>query len=185
MGKERDVMGHTGRLRLEALTEDHAAAMWAALSDERLYAYITEPRYPSVQALQARYRRLAAGSPSPDETWWNFILFRTGTDEPLGFVQATLRPAQAMAEVAYLLAPRHWGQGYATEALGWLLQALAARGDIARAQAQVDVRNTASLAVLHRLGFVLVRTVEDAQSTDHVFERSLAGLAPPARPGAS
>lgn len=153
--------------------------MLPILSDERIYAYIPDTRYTTVAALRSRYERLAAGSPSPAEIWWNYIVFRRGSPEPIGYVQATLLPRLRLAHVAYVLSPLHWGQGHATEALGWLLAEIARRGDIDTAQAQIDARNHASMAVVRRLGFTFTRTVVEEGSSDHLFERTLLGFAPP------
>ncbi|MDP9045351.1 MAG: GNAT family N-acetyltransferase [Pseudomonadota bacterium] len=172
----------TDRLRLEPLAESHAAAMLPLLDDERLYQYIPDTHPRSLEALAARYRRQAAGSPSPREIWWNFILFLGDSSVPVGYVQATLVPAERVAEVGYVLSSAHRGQGYATEALGWLMAELGRRGDIDRVSAQIDTRNAASIAVVRRLEFVHVATRVEDTSTDHVFERSLADLAPGRRP---
>ncbi|WP_417069171.1 GNAT family N-acetyltransferase [Niveibacterium terrae] len=167
------MIAHTSRLRLETLSEAHASAMFPVLSDERLYAYIPDVRYVSVEALQERYRRLERGSLSPEELWWNFIVFRHDLPTPIGYVQATLMPSLRLAEVAYVLSPLHWGRGYATEALSWLISEIGRRGDIDRAQAQIDQRNFASIAVVRRLGFMFSRTMVEETSIDTLFERGL------------
>lgn len=168
----------THRLRLEALSEAHAASMLPVLEDDRLYAYIPNTRYPTVEALQAHYRRLAGGSPSPENIWWNFILFRHESPTPIGFVQATLMPAQRMGEVAYVVSPVHWGRGYATESLAWLMGEIGRRGDIDRIMVQIDERNLASAAVVRRLGFTFVETLVGETSTDGLFERTLLDFRP-------
>ncbi len=168
----------TDRLRLETLSEAHASAMLPILLDERIYPYIPDTRYTTVEELRSRYQRLECGSPSPNEIWWNFIIFRHELPEPIGYVQATLMPSLRMAEVAYVLSPIHWGQGYATEALAWLMAGIGRRGDIDRAQAQIDERNFASIAVVRRLGFTFARTVVEETSTDGLFERSLLDFVP-------
>jgi RimJ/RimL family protein N-acetyltransferase len=57
-------------------------------------------------------------------------------------------------EIGFTLAPAHHCQGYATEAVGRLLDYAFGRLAKERAVAITDVRNTASVAVLERLGFV-------------------------------
>lgn len=172
------IKAHSDRLRLEKLSEEHAAAMLPVLGDERVYLYIPGQPYQTVENLQVRYRKLVAGPSAPDEIWWNFILFQRASQTPMGFVQATLMLDQRLAEVAYLLSPSHWGQGYATEALAWLLQQLRRRGDIDMAQAQIDERNLASIAVVKRLGFEFTKTVLDESSTDSIFQRALVDSVP-------
>ena len=163
----------TDRLRVEALSEDHAAAMLSVLDDDRLYAYNAAAHYVTVEALRANYRRLVSGSPLPEIIWWNFILFRHESPTPIGYVQATLMPEQRLGQVAYVLSPAHWGHGYATEALIWLLGEIARRGDIDQVQAQIDERNLASIAVVQRVGFKFAKTVVEETSIDSLFELEL------------
>jgi len=169
---------NTNRLRLEALSEAHAAAMLPVLDDDRLYTYIPSTRYPSVETLQTRYRHLVAGSASSEDLWWNFIVFRHESPTPIGYVQATLMPGLRLGEVAYVLSPEHWGHGYATEALAWLMAAIGRHGGIDRVQAQIDERNLASIAVVRRLAFTFAKTVVEETSTDSLFERSLLDFVP-------
>lgn len=172
-------MSHvTARLRLEPLAETHASVMLPVLSDERMYTYMQEPRYACEEELAKRYRRLAAGSSDADEVWWNFIVFPRDSSVPMGFVQATLMLKEQLSEVAYVFSPNHWGNGYATEALIWLLQQIRQRGDLPLVQAQIDMRNSASIAVVQRLGFDFSRTVIEDGGTDGVFQRTLNDFNP-------
>ncbi len=56
-------------------------------------------------------------------------------------------------EIGFILHPDAWGEGYAYEALGAVLERGFADHDLARVEADVDPRNTASLRLLGRLGF--------------------------------
>jgi len=61
------------------------------------------------------------------------------------------------ATVGYTLAPSHHGNGYATEAVAALVDHLFTHG-VSRVSASVDPANTASVRVLHRVGFRLDST---------------------------
>lgn len=171
-------MQTTRRLRIEPLAESHAGVMLPLLQDERIYPYIPDRHYDRVEDLAARYRRLAAGSGDPAEQWLNWVLFLQSTGEAVGVLQATALPGERLADVAYVLSPARWGQGLATEALSWLLHHLASSG-IDTARAQIDERNAASLAVVRRLGFAHVRTVQEDTSTDEVHQRRITGFVLP------
>ena len=56
-------------------------------------------------------------------------------------------------EMGYALGSRHWGQGYAGEALRALLAYGFAELDLNRVEADIDPRNEASGRVLEKLGF--------------------------------
>ena len=66
--------------------------------------------------------------------------------------------------VAYLFAPRVWGQGYAFEAVSAAMQAMSGAGAHAF-EAVIDERNAPSLSLARRLGFTLL---ERRDATDGV-----------------
>lgn len=164
----------TDRLRLEVLRPDHADRVFADFGDERIYTFIPERPPVSVEALRDRYRRMAAGPPAGgDERWLNWLLFRIDRDEPIGWLQATVYPGERRADVAWVLFPTAWGQGFATEAGTWLLGHLREVHGVERVSAEIDTRNTRSLALVERLGFTRDRTVPTDAGEDHVYLRSL------------
>jgi [ribosomal protein S5]-alanine N-acetyltransferase len=56
-------------------------------------------------------------------------------------------------EIGFILHPDHWGQGFASEALGFVLcRAFEVHG-LPKVDADVDPRNEGSLELLRRLGF--------------------------------
>lgn len=59
-----------------------------------------------------------------------------------------------MPEFGFILHPDAWGAGYATEAAQATISELFGAHAIDRITADVDPRNTASLRLLHKLGFV-------------------------------
>lgn len=65
-----------------------------------------------------------------------------------------------MPEFGFILHPEAWGKGIATEAARALIPNYFATYDIERLTADVDPRNTVSLHLLHKLGFVKVGSAE-------------------------
>ncbi|MDL2344298.1 GNAT family protein [Deinococcus sp. MIMF12] len=143
----------TPRLTLEPQQAGHAAVMAAALADPRVHTFL--PSSPPQEGdLRERFARLETRtSPDGAEAWLNWVVFARAGGAALGTVQATVRPALAEADVAYVLAPFAWGQGYAAEAMTALLGFLAGEWGVREALAQVDTRNLASIRLLERLGF--------------------------------
>ena len=160
-------MIETERLRCETVTAAHADAMYPVLSDPRIYEYLPDQPPASVEALRRRYELLSRGtSPDGSEHWLNWMLFLRESGEPIGFVQATVRPASC--SFAYVLNPRHWRKGYATEACTAVVSNLFERYGVASVRAEVNARNEASLALVRGLGFASVR--HDAVEGDDVYE---------------
>ena len=82
-----------------------------------------------------------------------------------------------LAEIAYLFDPAVAGQGYATEAVEWLLGHLAGEHGVTEVWATTDPGNDASVRLLRRTGFAQVDEVHpDVGSYDEgdlVFRRRL------------
>jgi RimJ/RimL family protein N-acetyltransferase len=144
----------SSRLDLEPLRVKHAAEMVAVLDDPGLFQY-TGGEPPSESELVERYRRQAAGrSPDGSEGWLNWVVRLRSARVPVGTVQATLRidaSGGRRAELAWVLATRHQGAGYATEATSAVMDWLRARG-VEWFEAHIHPRHAASAAVAERLG---------------------------------
>lgn len=143
----------TPRLRLEPLRVEHAAEMVAVLADPSLF-HFTGGAPPCEAELTSRYRLQAAGtSPDGREGWLNWVLRGDPADPPVGTVQATLREgdAERRAELAWVLAPSHQGQGLATEAADAVMRWLQGQG-IRSFEAHIRPGHDASGGVARRLG---------------------------------
>lgn len=121
----------TERLDLEPLTVDHARELAPLLDDSILHEYTGgSPLYAA--ALTVRYARLQTRrSPDGDQLWGNWAIRVRGTGLAAGTLQATLPadgPAAGPAEVAWVVARRAQGQGYAKEAARSLVPLLHAAG---------------------------------------------------------
>lgn len=57
-------------------------------------------------------------------------------------------------DIGYLIDPEFWGRGYGREAVSAVVARAFAHHGLTRIQADVDPRNTASIRLLERLGFV-------------------------------
>lgn len=142
----------TGRLLLEPQTVLHAEEMFAVLSDPAIYEYENAPP-PSAEWLRARFEKLASRrSPDGAEQWLNWVVRLRG-GVLIGYVQATLY-ADGRAGIAYEFASRHWGKGYAGEAVGAMIAELAGRHGVKWFSAVLKRTNRRSLGLLQRLGFV-------------------------------
>lgn len=80
-------------------------------------------------------------------------------------------------ELGYMLSPREWGRGLASEAVHRVLQFAFDELDLHRVEADVDPRNAASARLLERLGFVREGLLRDRWYTYGEFSDSaLYGL---------
>jgi RimJ/RimL family protein N-acetyltransferase len=130
---------------------------------EALHALRNEPAVQRLQAWTLPYPRQRAeevvaeamGMEGPqDERWWMATIELPGTGEVVGDLVVRASNALRTAEVGYSLASRHWGHGYAVEALdalvAWLFDAL----PVTRVEGRLHPDNRASAMVLERTGFL-------------------------------
>jgi [ribosomal protein S5]-alanine N-acetyltransferase len=139
----------TGRLVLRPVTaDDHAVllAHWAAPDVRRfLFDGAVLSAAEIGEAIQASVRDFAAAG----HGLW--LISEKGRPELVG--TAGLRPLEDLGlEIFYSLAPASWGRGYATEAARAVLEYALGPLGLPEVLAEVDEGNTASIAVLERLG---------------------------------
>ena len=166
----------TARLLLEPLAPAHAAALYPALRDPRLYTFIPQEPPASEQALRERYTRLATRrSPDGSEVWLNWALRRRDGGDYAGLVEATVY-ADRTATLAYTVFVPFQRQGYAREGCARVLQHLFEAYRVTRVAAEIDTRNVASLSLVASLGFRRVAVTpnadffKDAPSDEYRYE---------------
>lgn len=141
----------TERLVLEPQVSAHADEMFAVLGDPAIYEHENEPP-PSLEWLRQRFARLESRrSADGRQQWLNWVV-RLPSSGAIGYVQATVH-ADGRAEIAYVLASRHWGRGFAGEAVRAMLGELVAHHGVRAITAVLKRANHRSLRLLERLGF--------------------------------
>ena len=139
------------RIVLEPQTAAHADAMFPVLSDPAIYEYENEPPR-SLEWLRGRFTKLETRrSADGTEHWLNWVI-RIPTSELIGYVQATVHP-DGRAAIAYELASRFWGRGFAHAAVQAMVPALKDDYGVRRLSAVFKRRNHRSQRLLERLEF--------------------------------
>jgi RimJ/RimL family protein N-acetyltransferase len=145
---------HTPRLVIRRVRPDDVDPLFERRNDPRvadLQAWVTP--YPRERAESIITDALEMEGPI-DGRWSMVTVVEPATDEVVG--ELVLHPTNELrtAEVGYSLSTRHWGQGYAAEALeafvAWILEAL----PVTRVAGVLHPDNRASAMVLERTGFV-------------------------------
>jgi RimJ/RimL family protein N-acetyltransferase len=151
----------TRRLHLVPLTVDAAGEMATVLADPRLYRF-TGGSPLGADDLRERYERQVAGrSPDGTEAWFNWIIRLTATDRAVGYVQASVacQPG-AGADVAWVVAVAHQGQGIATEAVSAMVGWFQRTAGLNRFRASIHSENLPSIRLAERLGFIPTDSVD-------------------------
>ncbi|MER6119006.1 GNAT family N-acetyltransferase [Streptomyces sp. NPDC001743] len=149
----------TARLDAEPLRVAHADEMATVLDDPALHTF-TGGVPEDAETLRARYARQTAGSPDPEELWWNWVLRVRGEDRLAGYVQATVRGTQA--EVAWVIGAGWQGRGFAKEAAVGLVAHLWDAG-VLRTVAHIHPEHAASAAVAAAAGLMPTGEWEDGE----------------------
>ena len=157
------------RLELEPLRPEHADEMAPLLDDAALHTFIGgEPA--TRDALRDRYARQAVGrSPDGSQRWLNWVVRRRGDGQAVGTAQATVTAEHGVltAEVAWVIAVPHQGQGYAREAadvmVRWLRHPDARSRGVDVVVAHVHPQHQASMAVARALGLSPTDTIVDGE----------------------
>jgi [ribosomal protein S5]-alanine N-acetyltransferase len=139
----------TERLVLRPVTaDDHAAllAHWAAPDVRRfLFDGAMLPAAEIAEAIEDSARDFARAG------YGLWLVHENGRSDLVG--TAGLRPLEAIGlEIFYSLAPGSWGRGYATEAARAVLDRALGPLGMPEVLAEIDEGNTASIAVIERLG---------------------------------
>jgi ribosomal-protein-alanine N-acetyltransferase len=142
----------TARLLLRTLRDDDADALFAVFSDPAVMRYWSTPPWPDVAHARRKIADDAAGHAAGEHLALAIVQRENG--RVIG--RCTLfdrTPACRRCQVGYALASSAWGRGYATEAIGALLDHGFDALDLNRVEADIDPRNDPSARVLQRLGF--------------------------------
>ncbi|MGH3779521.1 MAG: GNAT family N-acetyltransferase [Pseudonocardiaceae bacterium] len=173
-----DVRLATRRLVLRRFRSDDAGALAVYRSDPAVAGYQSWD-VPVTLAAAARLAEVfARGNPTRPGRF-RYAVERSSDGALVGDVGVCLHHNHMQAEIGFTLAKNYQGRGYATEAVGQVLEHLFTKRNLRRISAQCDDRNMPSLRLLRRLGFVedgrqRTRTWVKCEWTDHVLLGLLA-----------
>ena len=144
----------TDRLLLRPWRLDELDVYHRMRGDPEVVRYLYDPPLRRDETRE----KLATLRSSIDEPgqWINVAVEVAATGEVVGDVGIGWQSAvHRSADVGYSFLPEHWGRGYATEAAAALVDQAFSGLAAHRVIGRIDSRNTASAAVLERLGMRL------------------------------
>ena len=142
----------TERLILKPLKIDDTRALFHYRSDERVFKYQSWRPTEKAEA-EAFIQKFAHGDFGAPDTWYQMGLYLQQTSQLIGDIGLHFLdvPSQSV-EIGFTVAPAYQRQGYAFEAVREMLNYLLETLEKHRVIASVDPRNTASIALLEKLG---------------------------------
>jgi RimJ/RimL family protein N-acetyltransferase len=150
----------TDRLVIAALVEEHLDTFVGYRNDDEVARHQDWP----LPYTPERARVLIdghAGLDGPTNDEWVQLAVTDPGGVLVGDLAVGLAQDAAVATIGYTIAPEHQGLGYATEAVGALVDRLVADG-VHRVTASLDPDNLASARVLERCGFRYTGTARAA-----------------------
>jgi ribosomal-protein-alanine N-acetyltransferase len=142
----------TARLKLRPLIEADIPAHYAVFADPEVARYWSREPWTELAQAEESIRAGMAAAADGSEVRFGIELLSTG--ELIGNVGLHhFFEQNRRCEIGYALASKHWGQGYATEALRAAIQHGFDALHLNRIEADIDPRNIGSARVLEKLGF--------------------------------
>ena len=142
----------SARVVVRPLRESDLPALLEVNGDETATRYLPYATWRSLDDANAWFARMTgiqAGGLA-----LQFVVAEKASDRAIGTcLLFRFEERSARIELGYVLGRAHWSRGLMREALAALLSAAFERMGVRRVEAEVDVRNAASAALLSRLGF--------------------------------
>lgn len=143
---------HTARLTLRPLGEGDAPALYTIFSDHEVVRYWSRSAWTDMAQAEAMLAAAADDYAAGSGLRYGIVVSATG--ELVGVASLfALNRDNRRCELGYVLGSRHWGLGYASEALVPVLDHAFGALDMNRIEADIDPLNTASQRVLEKLAF--------------------------------
>jgi ribosomal-protein-alanine N-acetyltransferase len=150
-------MAHRPTWYLRRTAAADAERLYALLCLPEVYRYLTDGAAPS----RARVEQwIARTQPEVVVDGMGLWLLEDQERHLAGGVSLEQYRQPRSAELIYLLHPQFWGQGLATRMSWTVMQQAFAAGHVEQIVAGADLPNTASVAVMRRLGMQWRRAVQ-------------------------
>jgi aminoglycoside 6'-N-acetyltransferase len=156
----------TERLELRRSVPEDAATISAYRSDPDVHRYQGWDRTDTV-GVRAEIEEMASRVPGAPGGWVQLSVLERASGRLVGDVGLSRVPGEpGVIKLGYTIAPAFQGRGYATEAVGKLVDyAFGALGaEVVRAHASAE--NAASIRVAEKVGMRLVERIEHRESDE-------------------
>jgi RimJ/RimL family protein N-acetyltransferase len=150
------VVIRTARLALRSVRESDEEGLFLLFANWEVIRWLSSPPWPYTREDMQSFVRHQA-KPAPDDPDARFVIALN--DQPIGFVDARMRPAShvqraAGPHIGYWLGQPYWGHGYMTEALAAAVRHVFVTLSHDAIYSGMFVGNAASLRVQEKVGFV-------------------------------
>jgi [ribosomal protein S5]-alanine N-acetyltransferase len=149
-------------VRLREFRQDDLEPSLRIVADDRVTRWLSFDSLTREQQAQRLTGAIERAGHDPRNEWYLGIT-TPADDELIGFARLGLTGVHA-AKLGYAIAADHWGHGYATDAAQTMITFGFGVLDLHRVTAAIGPDNSASIAVVKKLGFT-----REGRLRDHVF----------------
>ena len=142
----------SARVCVRPVSESDLPSLLAINGDEEVVRFLGHAPWQAMADAEAWFARISKLQASGSAM--EFVIAERQTGSVIGRCGLfELEEVDAHAALGYILGRSHWGQGYMREALTVLIHSAFGEMGLRRLEAKVEAQNTASAALLRRLGF--------------------------------
>lgn len=159
------------RLTLREFRRDDLDESLTVVSDETVTRWLSFDSKSRTEQAALLDAVIARASADPRDEYYFAICIRE-TGRLVGFCRLGLSGVRA-GKLGYALAGKHWGNGYATEAVATMLRFGFAELELHRITAAIGPDNTRSIALVQNLGFRYEGSLRDHVFTNGAWRHSV------------
>jgi ribosomal-protein-alanine N-acetyltransferase len=145
----------TARLDLQQLNLTNAEFIFQLVNSQGWVKFIGERNIKNLEDARVYIKKIMD---NPTITYW--VIYLKEQSRPIGIISLIRRDYLEHADIGFALLPEYEKKGYATEAAGYVLAALAKSGQQEMILAITLKENTQSIRLLEKLGMKLEREME-------------------------
>ncbi|MGA5363938.1 GNAT family N-acetyltransferase [Streptomyces purpurascens] len=147
---------------MREFTRDDVADVLAVIGDDKVTTWLSFDSRDGAQAVATIEGTIERARQAPRSEFYLGVT-KHDDDRVIGFARIGLSGVQA-GKLGYAIAAKEWGRGYATDAARALTTYAFTELGLHRISAAIGPENTASIAVMEKLGFT-----REGVLRDHVF----------------
>ena len=151
------MVAHTQKYYLRRASDDDTQSLYELLCIPDVYRYLMDGAPPPRSIIEQWIERSHADFSANGLGSW---MLHYNERQIAGCVRLEMQNQPRSAELTYLLHPQFWGHGLATRMSWTVMQRAFDEGRVDQIIAGVDKPNTASVAVMRRLGMTFLRSVQ-------------------------
>jgi RimJ/RimL family protein N-acetyltransferase/ribosomal protein S18 acetylase RimI-like enzyme len=161
------------RLALRLMTHADVDTYVAYRSEPATLEFMDTRVPPTADRVHAQVDATASLDGFAEDHWVRLAVTRADDDEMIGDVGGAIKAGGGVVDIGYVFRPEFRGQGYASEAVGALVDHLIAAHSIHRIEAVLSLLNPASMRVLESVGMRFESITKLSCCVDGVWEDDL------------